>query len=187
MCRLPDVLIKKFLGVNILAKSPKRDTGVSAPCTISATLEVNPEDWKHYKDWSESDHQKFFVDMIEYESIVLSKILLEKRWSIVFTEIDQFITTDKPVAIEHQTKSIFGFRTPGTIVSFPISQRSLLVMDDMHSEPANQYYPLKEGALGAFNFGIWHNGSRFMISGRSIPEVLHEIISWADTYESSYT
>ena len=108
---------------------------------------------------------------------------MKKRWSIVCTESKQFITTDKPVFKQHQEKQTFGFGIEGTIISFPISQRRLLVMDDLHDEPANQYYPFKNGVLGAFNYDIWHNGSRFMISGRSVPEILHGIVSWADFYE----
>ncbi len=42
----------------------------------------------------------------------------------------------------------------------------------------------KDGTLGSFNFSIWHNGSRFMISGRPIFQVLQEIVSWGDDYET---
>ena len=85
---------------------------------------------------------------------------------------------------QHPKKQNIGFETEGTLICFPISQQRLLVMDDLHTEPANRYYPLKNGALGAFNYDIWHNGSRFMISGRPIPEVLYEIVSCADFYDA---
>ena len=48
---------------------------------------------------------------------------------------------------------------------------------DLHQEPANQYYPLREGIAGPFNMTIWDSSSRFMITGRPIPEVLSEIVS----------
>ena len=76
---------------------------------------------------------------------------------------------------------MFGFRTPGVIVTFPVSPKRLLVMDDMHDEPANQYYSLRASMGGAFNSHIWHNGSRFMVTGRAIHEVLAEPVEWADS------
>ena len=88
---------------------------------------------------------------------------MEKRWSMIIADSDAFVTTDKPVGLKHQTRPVFGFRTPGVIVSFPVSPTRLLVMDDMHHEPANQYYPLKPLMSGAFNYHIWTSGSRFMI------------------------
>ncbi len=108
---------------------------------------------------------------------------MKKRWSVVVAEIDTFITTDKPVVKQHKTKSSFGFRTEGVIVSFPLSPTRMLLMDDMHQEPANQYYPLHEGADGAFNFAMWQNGSRFMVTGRAVRDVLSEIVGWADAHE----
>jgi hypothetical protein len=48
---------------------------------------------------------------------------------------------------------------------------------DLHQEPANQYYPPREGNVGPFNMTIWHRSSGFMIIGRPIPEVLSEIVA----------
>ena len=141
-------------------------------------FDIDPSGWNKHRSWGTDEHHRFFADQVQHQATYLAEILMKKRWSIVYTESNQFITTDKPVFKQHQEKQIFGFGTEGTLISFPISQRRLLVMDDLHAEPANQYYPLKNGALGAFNYDIWHNGSRFMISGRPIPEVLHEIVSW---------
>ena len=94
-----------------------------------------------------------------------------------------FITSDKPVILEHPSQQTFGFATPSSIVMFPLSPKRLLVLDDKHSEPANQYYPLQKSAAASFNHAIWRNGSRFMITGRSVHEVLAEIVKWADVLE----
>jgi hypothetical protein len=137
-------------------------------------------DWHNYRAVSKNDHDRFFVRSIETEAKRIANHLMKKRWSIVFSEREIFITSDKPVLLEHQSKETFGFGTEGTIVMFPLSPRRLLVMDDMHEEPANQYYPLLQENEGSFNYGIWHNGSRFMITGRPVPEVLRDILAWTD-------
>ncbi|MHB1291735.1 MAG: DUF4238 domain-containing protein [Sulfuricella sp.] len=122
--------------------------------------------------------------MVESEAIRIAKMLLSKRWSIMCATEDVFITSDQPVSIQHQSRQKAGLGTHGTIVIFPISPKRVLVMDDKHSEPANQYYPLQESSAGAFNFGIWRNGSRFMVTGRPVAEVLAEIIAFGENYST---
>ena len=172
--------------VSLFEQAPIRSDGTPDVDSIEVngeTVDIDPSGWNKYRSWGTDEHHRFFADQVQLQATYLAEILIKKRWSIVYTESNQFITTDKPVFKQHQEKERFGFGTEGMLISFPISQRRLLVMDDLHAEPANQYYPLKNGALGAFNYDIWNNGSRFMISGRPIPEVLHEIVSWADFYE----
>lgn len=189
--RHPDVLkevrsVHKQL-VDFYEQTPKHLDGTPNIGSIEIKGElfgVDVSDWHEYKEWGVGDLQKFFVDQVQHQATSLAETLMKKRWSVVFTESNQFITTDKPVFKYHQEKDVFGFGTKGTLISFPLSPRRLLVMDDLHEEPANQYYPLNPGALGAFNYSIWRNGSRFMISGRPIPEVLNEIVSWGDGFKA---
>lgn len=143
-------------------------------------FDMDLSDWNNYHRWKKDNSQKFWISFIEKEAINLAQILMKKRWSIIFTEFDQFITTDKPVVKFNQHQQIHGFETNGTIIIFPLSQRRLLVMDDLYDEPMNQYYPLKSNQLGLFNYLLWHNSSRFMISGRPISDVLSEIVLWED-------
>ncbi len=139
--------------------------------------------WHDYRAWGKNDHHRFFSHLIESEAVGMAEILMKKRWSVVVAETDTFITTDKPVVKRHTTKSTFGVRTEGVIVTFPLSPRRMLVMDDMHHKPTIQYYPLHEDSAGAFNFGMWQNGSRFMVTGRAVHDVLTEIVRWADAHE----
>lgn len=136
---------------------------------------VNLDGWQDYRSWGKNEHDRFFAHVVQTEAIHIAKMLLLKRWSVVCSEEDTFITTDKPVAVHHHSLPTVGFGTPGAVVTFPLSPRRLLVMDDMHSDPANQYYPLKESNAGPFNLTTWRNGSRFMITGRPIPNVLNEL------------
>ena len=148
------------------------------------TYPFDPSDWNEYRAWGKNDHDRFFVHVIESEAVRIAELLMRKRWSIVFSEVDVFVTSDRPVVLQHQSGEMFGFGTQNAIVTFPLSPRRLLVMDDLHEEPANQYYPLKRSNVGSFNQNIWSNGSRFMITGRPVHEVLAEILAWADVHHS---
>jgi hypothetical protein len=99
---------------------------------------LDNSDWFSYKNWGKNDHHKFFSDSIKSQTIFLAEIFLQKRWSVIFSEKPVFVTSDRPVAKYHQSKEVFGFGTEGTFVNFPISPTRLLVMDDMHHEPAGQ-------------------------------------------------
>lgn len=138
---------------------------------------VDVSDWHDYRIWGRDDHDRFFADIIQSETGRIAKLLLSKRWSVVCSEEDAFITTDKPVSLYHSECEKFGFGTPDTMVTFPLGPRRMLVMDDMHHEPANQYYPLKDANAGSFNLTTWRGGSRFMVTGRPLPQVLSEIVS----------
>lgn len=136
--------------------------------------------WHEYKNWEKGDHHSFFCDSVQSHAGHMAKLLLKKRWSIIFADTPAFITSDNPVCKNHLKREKFGFGTEGTIVTFPLSPTRLLIMDDNHKEPAGQYYPLRSDGPGSFNLGIWRNGSRFMISQRDVDEVLAEILEWAE-------
>lgn len=141
--------------------------------------ELDVSDWHNYRSWGREDHDRFFAHIVQSEAGRIAKMLLSKRWSVVCSEEDAFITTDKPVSLHHLEREKFGFGTPGVLVTFPLGPRRMLVMDDMYHEPSSQYYALKDSNAGSFNLTTWHNGSRFMITGRPLPEVLNEIASLA--------
>ena len=140
---------------------------------------VDHRDWHKYRAWGKNDHDKFFAHIVEEEATHLAELLMKKRWAVVFSESDVFITSDRPVAVQHLSKKVVGFGTENAIITFPLSPKRVLVMDNRHEEPDNQYYPLQETNEGAFNHAIWSNGSRFMITGRAIPDVLREIVKVA--------
>jgi predicted heme/steroid binding protein len=139
--------------------------------------EVSTDGWQDFRSWGKNDHDRFFAQTVKSEAAKIAEMLMQKRWSIVCTDHEAFITTDKPVCMMHESQEKFGFGTSGTIVIFPLSPQRLLVMDDMHNEPANQYYPIKEFEAAAYNLMTWRGSGRFLITGRSIPEVLEEILS----------
>ena len=163
--------------VRLFESGPRQPGAVEAVEINGRNHDVSLDGWEDYRAWGKNEHDRFFARMVESEAIHIAKLFTSKRWSIVCADADTFITTDKPVGVQHQTREKAGFGTPGAIVTFPLSPKRLLVMDDMHAEPANQYYPLKDSNAGAFNLTIWRNGSRFMITGRPIPDVLNELLA----------
>ncbi|MFY4730024.1 DUF4238 domain-containing protein [Nitrospira sp. BLG_2] len=170
--------------VENLDKLPKKADGspnVDNFICKDEKFEIDTSGWESYKKWGEHEHHRFFVETIRAESGNLAKILLKKRWSVVFADNEHFITSDKPVGVQHRSREVFGIGTTGAVVSFPLSPTRILMMDDQHQEPANQYYPLKPDNVGAFNYGIWHAGARFMVTGRPVTEVLSEIMGWAES------
>ncbi|RIK45780.1 MAG: hypothetical protein DCC58_05425 [Chloroflexi bacterium] len=133
--------------------------------------------WHEYRSWTKNEHDRFFAQLVRSEATRIADHLLRKRWSVVFANEETFITTDKPVAMHHQSKERYGFGTEGTMITFPLSPTRMLVLDDMHNEPANQYYPLQDGSGASFNFTTWRNASRFLITGRPVPVVLEEMLA----------
>lgn len=174
--------------VEAYESAPKRLDGtpdVEAMEINGRSYAVSTDGWHEYRAWGKSEHDRFFAHLVRSDAMRIAEHLVKKRWSIVVANEDIFITSDKPVGLQHETKEKFGIEGQGTIIIFPICPTRLLVLDDMHSEPANQYYPLKEGNGAAFNFTIWRSASRFLITGRSIPEVLTEILSLDDGHAAT--
>ncbi len=163
-----------------LPKKPDGSPNVDGIIYKGQEFEVDTSGWRSYKEWKDDDHHRFFAQTIREESGNLAELLLKKRWSVIFSDTEQFITSDRPVAVQHQSRKAFGVGTPDTIIYFPLSPTRILMMDDNHQEPANQYYPLKPEKVGAFNYNIWHSSTRFMVTGRSVPEVLSEIVGWVE-------
>jgi len=141
----------------------------------------NVSDWHKYRRASPEDIKKMFVSSINQNAIHLAGILMQKRWSVVFSDQPVFITTDAPVTMLNPHRERFGFASPGTLVSFPLSPTRVLMMDDRHDQPAGQYYPLAETGPGIPNMLAWRNSERFMISSRHPDAVCAEILAAADS------
>jgi hypothetical protein len=59
--------------------------------------EMDTSDWHDCRSWGRDDHDRFFAHIVQSETSRIAKMLMSKRWSIVCSEEDAFITTDKPV------------------------------------------------------------------------------------------
>ncbi len=169
--------------VNFYKSIPADESGIPLIDTIrvkGVAYKFDTGDWHEYKSRDKNGHDQSFTQLIQSEAVKIAEILMQKRWSIIFSETDAFVTSDKPVILVHPSIKNFGFDTKGVVVSFPLSPKRLIVMDDLFNEPANQYYPLLKSNLGCYNLLIWNNINRFLITGRSISEVLSEIQPFLD-------
>lgn len=151
--------------------------------------ELTPEllvEFNQYKSASENDFQEFFVEHIHSDAILIAKLFLVKRWSIIFSNEPVFITSDNPVVIANDKHKPYGIKTEGTVIIFPISPTRLLWLDDLFEQPQNQYYPLKCQDARSLNLLIWLNAPRYMFSHRNSDEVLAEIMSYVDAHEKEF-
>lgn len=167
---------------------PKDANGIPLVDSVEVKGKVVPFDpsgWHDYKQQGPDGHHRFFAEFVRNNAGDMAHHLLGMRWSVVFSERDVFVTGDKPVVLSNPERDRFGYGTPGTSLQFPLSPRRMLVLDDLHSEPANQYYPLNPANAGAFNYTTWHGSTRFLITGRNVEEVLREVCAAADGLEAS--
>lgn len=173
--------------VDFFESGPMEADGTPMIESVELRGEARPFDtskWREYKSQGKDGHDRAFTKMIESEVGSMAKRLLEKRWSILLSDRDTFVSSDKPVVLSHANRECYGYGTKGVTIFFPLSPSRLLVMDDLHDEPANQYYGLLPTNASAVNMTIWRSTSRFLITGRPVPEVLSEINSLAGTSEA---
>jgi hypothetical protein len=151
------------------------------PKTISTS---GFEKWTNATD---VDHHRLFVNFLSSESIHLARLLLKKRWSVIFATEPVFVTSDEPVILEGPPERTLpaGFGTPGATVTFPISPFRLLRLDDQPGDDG-LYYPLKQPtdvpfpSSVIFNCTVWVNAHRFMFSNRPSDQVIREIVTFVD-------
>ena len=169
--------------VKMYEQAPKKSNGIpNIDCFIhnGKKYEIDSSDWYSYNSWNENDHHAAFASLILKETYAITEILIKKRWSIGLIDAEYLITSDKPVSVQHQSRQIFGIGTLGAIITFPLSPTRILIMDDLYQEPCNQYYKIPKEKVGAFNYGIWCEVSRFLITGRPIPDVLSEMAEFIE-------
>jgi hypothetical protein len=134
-------------------------------------------DWPQYKAVGPEEKKQMFIDGIRQNAIRFAELLMKKRWSIIFSELPVFITTDAPVTVVNPSRDTFGLRTAGTVISFPLSPTRLLIIDDKVDQPGDQYYPLMQSGPAPANLVAWSNCQRFMISSRHTDIVCAEMLA----------
>jgi hypothetical protein len=125
-----------------------------------------------------TDPHRFFVQTVWSRAHDMAKTFSDMRWTVLCTDADMFITSDRPVGFQHAHRRS-GPGTPGAIATFPINPRRLLLMDDRKDQPPNQYLTLPASDAGAFNRMLWLTGVRFVLTGRAFADVLQEIQSYS--------
>jgi hypothetical protein len=133
--------------------------------------------WPAYRDADENDLKRHWLSEIGSANW-LAEVFVKMRWAVVFSDQPVFVTSDHPVAFVHPSLGFRGLRDPEAMVYFPLSPTRILVMDNRHHEPADNYYPIKVGA-GAFNLVTWRNATEYMFSHRSTDLVCAEMLQEA--------
>lgn len=136
------------------------------------TYNFDTSNWPAYRDAGEEELKRLWIDSVS-SCTWLAEMLMKMRWSIVFSDSPVFITSDHPVTITHPSLEFRGLRNPQTSVLFPLSPTRLIVMDNLHHEPANQHYPLKADPA-AYNFTLWRNANEYMLCHRHPDLVLQD-------------
>ncbi len=145
------------------------------------SYKLDTADWHTYRNHGRDGHDRMFAELVQSEAAFMARHLMTKRWSVLFSSSNVFVTSDKPVVLNHMTKERYGYGTTDTIITFPISPSRVLVMDDLHNEPANQYYRVLESNIRAINMTTWQGTRRFLITGRPIPEILSEFVAFTNS------
>lgn len=139
--------------------------------------------YTEYKQSSKIDLQNMFIENIHLEAIPFAELFMNKRWSIVFSKKEHFITTDNPVVVENSDRESFGVNTKGTVIIFPINPKKILLMDDLYDEGDSKFYPLIDENSAPFNFTFWRNAKEYMLSKRHPDVVCGEMVKDSDGYK----
>lgn len=141
-------------------------------------FKLDTRKWPEYRDASEDDLKRHWLSEISSAGW-LAERFLRMRWAVVFSDTPVFITTDDPVTIVHPSMRFRGLDNPETMVYFPLSPTRMLIMDNRHSEPDSNYYPLKADP-GSFNLSLWDNATEHMFSHRHPDVVCAEMLQEAE-------
>ncbi|MFZ6769775.1 DUF4238 domain-containing protein [Undibacterium sp. Di26W] len=146
---------------------------------------VNPASWPSYRDATEEDLKRNWIDSIN-NATRYATMLMEMRWSVVFSDEPVFITTDAPVTFLHPSHKFRGIKDAETMVAFPISPTRLLYMDRLFHEPGNQYYRLN-GDGSKHNLHLWRNALEYMFTHRQPDDVRASMNAEAERQEYAAT
>jgi len=152
----------------------------------SRVYPVDNSDWHSYRDAGPELDEQLWLDAIEQDAIKHAKMLMAKRWSIVFIDDPLFVTSDYPLYVPQPEMERYQIGGNNAIIMFPISPTRILCMDDLN-EPANQYYHLESHQADLYNLLTWVNTGSFMISPRDIYDVLAGIDRVRTEFEDEMT
>lgn len=103
----------------------------------------------------------------------IAHTLCARKWGVVFEKDKKpvFVTGDRPIILEQGLCKLpfYGFGTPGTIVTFPISPTRILKIDDGLKEDGLHYPILRLPDL--LNTTVISAAQRFIFSATELPSL----------------
>lgn len=142
------------------------------------TITLNHSSWPEFRDAGEDEMKKAWNSWLGAASEV-AKELMKMRWAVVVSDEPLFITSDNPVLIGDTLTHHRGLAHPDTMVSFPLSPTRMLVMDNRHSEPDAQFYPVNDAAASN-NLLTWRNAINYIFSHKHPDIVCGELVRDAE-------
>ena len=155
---------------------PKDDLG--NPLLISMIINgteimIDPSTFSDYKNPNYDKDHEMFVETIKEDTYEFANDLLKKKWTILKSESNSFITTDNPVTICKDGNIANGLLRKDNKVIFPISPKYLLIIHEDQKMLDGRYYTTNHPEW--FNYLLWRNAYRFMLSPRNTDLVLQEM------------
>ena len=133
------------------------------------TLSVRTQDIRNFTTDTPINIKTGFLVQMRTAVEDLAKVLFARKWGVIYApdSAPVFITSDCPVVLHRgtSTRENFGFRTPGTEITFPISPSKMLKISDRF-EQDGLHYPLLR--LGDLNEGTVMTAERFIFSARKL-------------------
>ena len=123
---------------------------------------------EHASDTDENINRAF-IRFLRQSTEDLADVFIQRKWGVFVADYPAFVTGDCPLVRwkGDSTKERFGFATPGTQITFPLSPYKLLMIQDGFEEDG-MLYPLE--SLGNLNQGVRAASKRFVFSlTESIP------------------
>jgi hypothetical protein len=136
-------------------------------------VQVDKESWPACRDASDDDIKQMWLDDVGMATWP-AELMTKMRWAVLLANAPVFVTSDNPVVLLHPSLGFRGLNDPETTLMFPLSPTHVLVMDNRHSEPDGQYYPLKRSAAD-LNGLLWRNAIEFLFSPRHPDSVCEEL------------
>jgi hypothetical protein len=166
--------------VEAVPKDSRGNPTVRAVVIGKQEIPFDPVEWGEYKNQTDADLDRAFVEGIRPNAGFIARELIKKRWSIDFADEPLFVTSTNPLVVLSPELKPFQILGPGSTLMFPISPTRILWLDDL-AEPPNQYCRLKERrAAGLYTYGTWANTDQFLVSPRDPMVVMKEMIDFLD-------
>jgi hypothetical protein len=127
--------------------------------------------WESYANAGPEYDEQAWLTIVEKDALGYAKMLLKKRWSMVFIDDPLFVTSDHPLFVASPDLNRHQLAGKDAILMFPVSPTRILCFDNV-AAPGNQYYHLGNGQADSYNLMTWVNTEAFMISPRDICDVL---------------
>jgi len=153
--------------VEILEQVPKDSEGIPLVDTFIHKGKAYPFDTSGYHEYVAADENRLkeaFADQVLPVAQSIVDDLFNKRWAILCTEQPAFFTSDRPVKTVNTERQVFGTRTPGTQIFFPISPKRMLWMMDRTDDEPDGFYPLPMDQASGLNGLSLSNSRDYLLS-----------------------